>query len=149
MASNFNATQVLTAVASVLTAYTSATGLSTATFATSMSQQQTADTGLTGPEKNVITAITNAIGSAQPSSSIHGSSNLGGSIDGRTLFTAIASVLTALTSAQSLTTANVATQLSSQINVDTGLSKTESTLVTLFTSAIGNTQPSSSTHGVV
>lgn len=147
MASSFDNRAVLTAMVSAITAYTSATALSTTTFAASMASQASADTGLTAAEKAIITQVTSAIGSAQPSSSIHG--NTLGVPDTRTLYTAFASILTALTSAQSLSTTNVATQLSSMVSADTGLTKQESALVTLFTSAIGNTQPSSSTHSQV
>ena len=147
MASSFDNRQALTAMVSVITSYTSATGLSTSTFATSMSNQATADTGLTAAEKSIITQVTSALASVTPSSSIHGATL--GVNDTRTIFTAMASILTALTSAQSLSTTNVATQLSSQLTIDTGLTNQEKALVTLFTSAIGNTQPSSSTHGQV
>jgi hypothetical protein len=147
MSQRYDARQALTAMVSVITAYTSATGLSTATFATSMSNQATNDTGLTGAEKAIITQVTSAIGSAQPSSSIHGATL--SICDTRTIYGAMVSVLTALTSAQGLTTGNVATQLSSMINGDTGLTSVESGLVTLFTSAIGSAQPSSSAHSQV
>ncbi len=147
MSSSFDVRQALTAMVSVITAYTSATALSTATFAASMATQASADTGLTGAEKSIITQVTSAIGSAQPSSSIHGSPIQYN--DTRTLYTAMASILTALTSAQGLSTATIATNLSSMLNADAGLTNQEKGLVTLFTSAIGNTQPSSSTHSQV
>ncbi len=146
MSSSFDSRQALTAMVSVITAYTSATALSTATFATSIASQASADTGLTAGEKVILTQVTSAIGSAQPSSSIHA---IVGAIDTRTLYTAMASILTALTSAQGLSTATLATNLSSMITADAGLTNQEKGLVTLFTSAIGNTQPSSSTHSQV
>ncbi len=145
MSSSFDARQALTAMVSVITAYTSATALSTATFATSIASQASADTGLTAGEKVILTQVTSAIGSAQPSSSMHVLSPN----DTRTLYTAMASILTALTSAQGLSTATLATNLSSMITADAGLTNQEKALVTLFTSAVGNTQPSSSTHSQV
>ena len=147
MSQGYDNRQALTAMVSVITAYTSATALSTATFAASMASQASADTGLTGAEKSIITQVTSAIGSAQPSSSIHGS--LLSVCDTRTIFGAMVSILTALTSAQGLSTTNVATQLSSMITGDTGMTSVESGLVTLFTSAIGSAQPSSSAHSQV
>ena len=148
MASNIDSKTALTAMVAALTAYSSATGISTATFAASIASQQSADTGLSVYESRILTSLTSAIGSAQPSSSIH-SGTLGFNIEPRTLFTAMASALTAFSSASSVTTGNFATQLSSMINQDTGLTNQEAGLVTLLTSAIGNTQPSSSTHSQV
>ncbi len=147
MSSTFDFRQALTAMVSVITAYTSATALSTTTFAASMASQASADTGLTASEKAIITQITSAIGSAQPSSSIHGSVvNVN---DTRTIYAAMTSILTALTSAQGLSTSTLATNLSSMLNADAGLTNQEKALVTLFTSAVGNTQPSSSAHSQV
>jgi len=148
MASTVDSRTVLTAMVSVLTAYTSATGVSTATFATSIGSQQTADTSLSSGESKILTQISSAIGSAQPSSSIHNSA-LGGGVDFRTLYTAMASALTAFSSASSVTTGNFATQLSSMIAIDTGLTSVESGLVTLLTSAVGNATPAASTHSQV
>ena len=144
MASTFDARQALTAMAVVLTAYTSATAVSTATFATSIASQQSADTGLTAAEKLIGTAISSGIGSATPSSFIHG--DLSFSIDAKTLMGAMTSVLTAFSSASGVTTGNFATQLSSVITADTGLSAVESTLVTMLTNAVGSSTPSATIH---
>lgn len=149
MSSNFDSRQTLTVMASVLTAYTSCTALSTATFAASMASQASADTSLTAAEKQIITALTSALASSQPSSNIHSASGLSFPIESKTVFGAMVSILTALTSAQGLTTGNVATQLSSQITVDTGLSSVESTFVTLLTTALASSTPSAAAHAQV
>jgi prophage DNA circulation protein len=146
MASLIDNRAALTAMVSVITAFTSAVVVSTSTIATSIASQASADTGLTTQESAICTAVSSAIGSAQPSSSIH---NLPNPIDTRTLYAAMTSVLTALTSATGVSTGNLATQLSSLITADTGLTNQEKGLVTLFTSAVGNTQPSSSAHSQV
>lgn len=146
MTSSIDSKAALTAMASVLTAYTSAVGVSTATFATAISNQISVDTGLTATEQSVATLISSAIGSITPSSNINQGMT---AIQTRSLYAAMTSVLTAFSSASSVTTGNYATQLSSLITADTGLTSIESGLVTLFTSAIGNTQPSSSAHSQV
>jgi hypothetical protein len=148
MASTVDSKTALTAMVSVLTAYTSAVGVSTATFNTSLASQQTADTSLSSAESKILTQISSAIGSAQPSSSIHNSA-FGTGVDFRTLYTAMASAITAFSSASSVTTGNFATQLSSMITIDTGLTSVECGLVTLLTSAVGNATPAASTHSQV
>ena len=148
MASTVDSRTALTAMVSVLTAYTSAVAVSTATFATSITAQINADTSLSTSEVKILTQISSAIGSAQPSSSIH-NSNIGGGIEFRTLYGAMASALTAFSSASSVSTTNFATQLSSMINIDTALTTVESALVTLLTSAVGNATPAASSHSQV
>ena len=71
MTSSIDSKAALTAMASVLTAYTSAVGVSTATFATAISNQISVDTGLTATEQSVATLISSAIGSITPSSNIN------------------------------------------------------------------------------
>jgi hypothetical protein len=146
MASTVDSGQALTAMINVLTAYTSAVGVSTATFATSIAAQISADTGLTAYESKIATLVSSALASVTPSSS---TAQLSFAIDSRTLYGAMTSILTAFSSASGVSTTVMATQLSSQITVDTGLTSVESGLVTLFTSAVGNTQPSSSAHSQV
>ena len=146
MASTYDARQALTAMVSVLTAYTSAVVVSTGTIATSIASQISADTSLTTLESAIATAVSSAIGSAQPSSSIH---NLPNPIDSRTVFAAMTSVLTAFSSATGVSSTNYATQLSSLLTADTGLNNQEKALVTLFTSAIGSATPSNNAHSQV
>ena len=141
MGTTFDARQALTAMVSAITAYSSATGVSTATIATSIAAQATADTGLTGYETNICTAVSAALSSVTPSTNIH---NLAFSINPRVLVAAMTSVLTALSSATGVSTSNFSTQLSSVITADAGMSSVESTMVTAFLAAIGSAQPSSS-----
>ncbi len=149
MSSTVDSRIALAAMATALTAFTSSVGVSTATYNTSILSQGTADTGLTSSEKQIATAIGVSLGSTSASNSIHTSTNLSFGIDGRTLYTAMASVLTAFSSASSVTTATMATALTSMINIDTGLTAVESALITLFTSAIGSATPSTNTHSQV
>lgn len=145
MASSADSRAALTAMCSVLTAYTSATGVSTGTFATSIASQISADTTLTSAETKILTQLSTGLGLTTPSSAIH-NSNIGGGLDFRTIFAAMVSAITAFSSASSVTTANFATQLSSMIAKDTGLTSVESTLVTLLTSAIASSTPSNNAH---
>ena len=149
MASYFDSREALTAIASVLTAYTSATGVSTASFASSIASQVSADTSLTAWESKILSQVSTGLGSVTPSTSIHSSPNLGFAVDNRTLAAVTASLLTAWSSASGVTTGNLATQFSSQITVDTGLTNVEKGLVTLLTSAIASATPSASFHNSV
>ena len=144
MGTTFDSRQALTAMNAVLTAYTSATGVSTATFAASIASQVSADTSLGGYEKVVLTQISTGLGIVTPSTAVH--VGLAFNIEPRTVFGAIGSALTAWSSASSVTTGNFATQLSSVITADAGLSTVESALVTLFTSAIGTATPTLPLH---
>ncbi len=145
MASSVDSRAALTAMCSVLTAYTSASGVSTATFAASIASQFSADTSLTAAEKAILTALSTGLSSVTPSSSIH-NSNIGGGLDMRTVFGAMVSAVTAWSSASSATTGNFATQLSSMIAKDSGLTSVESGLVTLLTSALASATPAGTAH---
>ncbi len=145
MSSAIDSRALLTAMCVTLTAYTSASGVSTATFAASIASQFSADTALTVQEKAILTQLSTSLSIAAPSSAIHNSA-LGGGIDTRTMFGAMVSALTAWSSASSVTTGNFATQLSSMIAKDTGLTSVESGLVTLLTSAVASTTPSATAH---
>ena len=147
MASYYDSRETFTAIASVLTAYTSATGVSTGTFDASIRAQQTADTSLTAWESKMATQVNTGLATVSPSSAIHAGLAFG--IDNRSLVAATASLLTAWSSASGVTTGNLATQFSSQITVDTGLTSVESGLVTLMTSAIASATPSASFHNTV
>ena len=75
-------------------------------------------------------------------------------IDERQLVTWFASCITALTSASasgggSTTITQLVISCASQVSADTGLSAQEKALITLISSAIQNTQPSSSIHSQV
>ncbi len=147
MASICDNRQALVAMTSILAAFTSAVVVSTATFATSMAQQITNETGvatgLTAAESQIVTAVTSALASAQPSSSIH---NLALPADTRTLYGAMTSILVALSSATGVTTGNYATQLSSFNTIDTGLTTQEKRLVTLFSASLGTSAPAGNAH---
>jgi hypothetical protein len=58
-------------MASIATAICSAASLTVSNVGTSITNQLTADTGLTAQERAIITALSSAIQSSQPSSSIH------------------------------------------------------------------------------
>ena len=139
----------MAAIATALTAYSSATGVSTATFLTSINSQGTADTGLTAQELAIAVAIGTAMGSTSASNTIHTSTGMSAATDTRTLFTALASVLTAFSSATSNTTSNMATYLTSMINIDTGLTAQEVNLINVFEAALGSVTPSTTTHATV
>ncbi len=143
MSSKCDTRQALTAMCSVLTALTSATGVSTATFAASMAAQQSADTSLTLAEKQIITAFTTALSNASPASCIHA---LSFPIDTRTAFAAMVSIITAFSSAVGTTTGNFNTALGTQRTADTALTSVESGLSTLLSSAIATTTPSANAH---
>ncbi len=147
MTSKCDNRQALTAMMSILAAFTSAVVVSTSTFATSMAQQVTNETGvatgLTAAEAAVITAVTSGLASSQPSSSIH---NIQNPIDTRTLYGAMTSILVALSSATAVTTGNYATQLSSMNTADTGLTTVEKRLVTLFSASLGTSAPAGNAH---
>ena len=146
MASTVDSRQALTAMVAVLTAFTSATGVSTATFATSIAAQVSADTGLTAYESKIATIVSSALAATTPSCNV---AALSFSIESKALYGAMTSVLTAFSSATGTSTTNFAAALANQQSADTGLTNVETGLVTLFTSAIGNTQPSSSAHSQV
>jgi len=63
--------QLITVMASLATAITSGVGGTVATVAASILSQIAADTGLTAQEKAILTSISSAVVSTQPSSSIH------------------------------------------------------------------------------
>ncbi len=147
MASLVDTRAALAAMTTILTAFTSAVVVSTATFNTSMLQQITNEsgvaTGLTSAEIQIITAVSSALASSQPSSSIH---NLANPFDTRQLYGAMTSILTALSSATGVTTGNYATQLTSFNNIDTGLTNVEKGLVTLFSASLGTSAPAANAH---
>ncbi len=147
MASICDNRQALAAMTSILAGFTSAVVVSTSTFATSMAQQVTNETGvatgLTAAEAAVITAVTSGIGSATPAVSIH---NIANPVDTRTLYGAMVSILTALSSATAVTTGNYATQLSSFNTIDTGLTTVEKRLITLFSASLGTSAPAANAH---
>ena len=148
MASYYDTREVFTAIANVLTSYTTATGVSTATFAASIASQQSADTSLTAWESKMLTQVSTGLGSVTPSTSIHASLSFG--VDNRSLVAVVASLLTAWSSASGLSTSTYATQLSSQLVQDaTGLTTVEASLVTLLTSALASATPSASFHNTV
>lgn len=68
-------------------------------------------------------------------------------IDGRTLVTVLASLATAISSAASIT-GSIAASIASQASADTGLTAVEKSILTMLTSAIASTQPSSSSHNM-
>ena len=147
MASYYDTREVFTAIGSVLTSYSSATAISTATFASSVAAQLSADTALTAAEKVLITGVTTGLSSVTPSTPVH---LLQFGVDNRTLVAAVASLLTAWSSASGLSTSSYATQLSSQLVQDaTGLTTVEASLVTLLTSALASATPSASFHNTV
>ena len=148
MASSADSRQLLTAMCSVLTAYTSAVGVSTGTFATSIANKLSLDTSLSAAEAAILTQLSTGLGVTSPSSAIH-NSNLGGGIGMKQMFGAMVSAITAWSSASSVSTSAFATQLSCMINVDTGLTSTESTFVTLLTSALASATPSNNAHNQV
>ena len=147
MGTTWDARQALTAMASVITAFTSAVVVSTSTINTSILQQVTNEggvaTGLTSHEVAIVTAISSAMGSAQPSSSIH---NMAFSMDSRQLYAAMTSLLVALSSATGVTTGNYATQLSSMNAIDTGLNNQEKGLITTFITSLGSSSPATTAH---
>lgn len=151
MASTVDSVQTLRAMASILTAFTSCTGVSTATFAASMASQQSADTSLSVQEKAIITAMTTCLSSVTPSSSFMASiinAPGGGVIDGRTLYGAMTSILTAFSSAVGTSTANLNTAIQAQITADTGLTTQEVKMLTSFTSGIATATPSLTAHSM-
>ncbi len=150
MASTVDSLQTLRVMASVLTAFTSCTGVSTATFAASMASQQSADTSLSVQEKAIITAMTTCLGSVTPTSSFNASiinASLGVP-DGRTIYAAMTSILTAFSSAVGTTTGNLNTAIQAQITADTGLTLQEKAMLTAFTSGIATATPSLTAHSM-
>ncbi len=150
MASTVDSLQTLRVMASVLTAFTSCTGVSTATFAASMASQQSADTSLTAAEKVIITALTTSLGSVTPTSSFN-ASIINASVgipDGRTIYGAMTSILTAFSSAVGTTTGNLNTAIQAQITADTGLTLQEKAMLTSFTSGIATATPSLTAHNM-
>ncbi len=148
MASTVDNNETLLAMASILTAFTSCTGVSTATFAASLNSQLVADTSLTAAEKNIITAISTGLGSATPSSSIK-TSIINASIgtpDSRTIFGAMTSIITAFSSAVGTTTGNFATALAAQATADTGLTLQEKAMITVLTTGLASSTPSAAAH---
>ena len=148
MASTVDNLQCLRTMASVLTAFTSCTGVSTATFAASMASQQSADTSLTVQEKVLITAMTTCLSSVTPSSSFI-ASIINASVgipDSRTIYGAMTSILTAFSSAVCTSTANLNTAILAQQSADTGLTVTEKAMITSFTSGIATATPSLTAH---
>ncbi len=151
MASTVDPVQCLRVMGSVLTSFSSCTGVSTATFAASMASQVSADTSLTAGEKVVITALTSALASVTPSSSFNSSivnASLGGGVDGRTIYGAMTSILTAFSSAVGTSTANLNTAILAQISADTGLTLQEKAMLTAFTSGIATATPSLTAHNM-
>ncbi len=150
MASTVDTLQTLRCMASVLTAFTSCTGVSTATFAASMASQQSADTSLTVQEKSIITAMTTCLSSVTPSSSFIASiiNNSIGIPDGRTMYAAFTSILTAFSSAVGTSTANLNTAILAQVSADTGLNTMEKAMLTSFTSGIATSTPSATAHNM-
>ena len=146
MASYYDSRETFTAIASVLTAYSSATGVSTATFAASIASQQSADTSLTAWESKMLTQVSTGLSSVTPSTPIHTGLSFG--VDNRSLVAAVASLLTAWTSASGVSTSSLATQITSQIAVQdvAGLTNVEIGLGTLFSSAIATATPSAAFH---
>ncbi len=150
MASTIDNTQTLRVMASILTAFTSCTGVSTATFAASMAAQVVADTSLTASEKAVITAMTSALASVTPSSNFNASivnASLS-SVDSRTIYGAMTSIITAFSSAVGTTTGNLNTAVLAQITADTGLTTQEKVMLTSFTSGIATATPSLTAHSM-
>ena len=149
MASYYDSRETFTAIASVLTAYTSATGVSTATFDASIRAQQSADTSLTAWESKMATQVNTGLGIATPSSAVHAGLSFG--VDNRSLVATVASLLTAWTSASGVSTSSLATQITSQIAVQDvlGLTSVEAALGTLLSSAIATTTPSAAFHNSV
>ncbi len=147
MASLCDNKTALTAMVSVLTAFTSAVAISTATVNTSLLQQLTNEdgvaTGLTSAEREIVTAVGVAIGVATPAATIH---SLDVPYDTRQIFGAMTSVLAGLSSAVGVTTGNLATQLSSLNTADTGMSLVEKGLVTLFSASVGTSAPAANAH---
>ena len=147
MSSTFDTRETFTAIASVLTAYTSATGVSTGTFDASIRAQQSADTSLTAWESKMATQVNTGLALVTPSTAVHAGLAFG--VDNRAMVATVASLLTAWSSASGVSTSSYATQLSSQIVQDTGLTNVESGLVTLLTSALASATPSQSFHNTV
>ncbi len=150
MASSVDNLQTLRCMASVLTAFTSCTGVSTATFAASMASQQSADTSLTAAEKSIITAMTTCLSSVTPTSSFNASIiNAGlGVPDGRTIYAAMTSIITAFSSAVGTSTANLNTAIQAQITADTGLTIQEKAMLNGFSSGIATATPSLTAHNM-
>ena len=148
MASYYDTRETFTAIASVLTAYTSATGVSTATFDASIRAQQSADTSLTAWESKMATQVNTGLALVSPSSAVHAGLSFG--VDNRAMVATVASLLTAWSSASGLSTSSYATQLSSQLVQDaSGLTTQEASLVTLLTSALASATPSATFHNTV
>ncbi len=137
-------------MASVLTAFTSCTAVSTATFAASLAAQVAADTSLTVQEKSIITAMTTCLSSVTPSSSFNASiiNNSIGIPDSRTMFGAMSSILTAFSSAVGTSTANFNTAMLAQVTADTGLNAQEKAMITSFTTGLASSTPSAAAHSI-
>ncbi len=148
MASSIDNVQLLRVMGSILTAVTSCTGVSTATFAASMASQASADTSLTLGEKAIITALTSALASVTPSSSFNNSIvNVElGAVDTRAIFGAMVSIITAFSSAVGTTTGNFATAMAAQVTADTGLTAQEKAMITVVTTGVASSTPSAAAH---
>ncbi len=144
MSSVCDSRQALAAMTSIITAFTSATGVSTATFNTSLGTMGSVDTSLTAQELKIVTLVTTAIFTATPAAAIHNGTSF--PIDSRTLFGAMTSIIVALSSAVGTSTGNFATALAAQQTADTALTSVETGLVTLLTSALASATPSATAH---
>jgi hypothetical protein len=71
MSSTVDGRTLITVMASMATAICSAASLTVSNVGTSIANQVSADTGLTAVEKAILTTVSSAIQSTQPSSSIH------------------------------------------------------------------------------